>query len=104
MVTLRQVWRLPAMGEQLVYDELYMTDAWNEAQDEIQKQRRTDGCQLERVIAGIMLWSDSTQLAQFSHASVWPVYLFFGNLSKYACHTPNTQTCHPIAFIPPVSV
>ena len=105
MVTLRQVWQLPATDEeQLVYDKLYMTDAWNEAQDEIQKQRHTDDCQLERVIAGIMLWSDSTQLAQFSHASAWLVYLFFGNLSKYARHTPNTPTCHPIAFIPPVSV
>ena len=84
-------------------DELYMTDAWNMAQDEIQKQRRTDDCQLERVIAGIMLWSDSMQLAQFSHASAWPVYLFFWNLFKYVRHTADTQTCHPIAFILPVS-
>ena len=40
---------------------VYTTDTWNTAQDEIQKQRRTDGCQLERVIAEIMLWSDSMQ-------------------------------------------
>ena len=93
------------MGEeQIMYDELYMTDAWNEAQDEIQKHRWTDGCKLERVIAGIMLWSDSTQLAQFSHASAWPIYLFFGNLSKYACQAADTQVCHPIAFILPVSI
>ena len=87
-----------------MYDELYTTEVWNEAHDEIQKQRQTDGCKLERVIAGIMLWLDSTQLAQFSHASAWPVYLFFGNESKYARQAADMQVCHPIALIPPVSV
>lgn len=49
-----------------------------------------------------MLWSDSTQLVQFGHAPAWPVYLFFGNASKYAQTTPKGGACHPIAFIPPV--
>ena len=79
------VWKSPVTGrEQRVYDELYASDAWNEAHDEIMKQRREDGCKLERVVAGLMFWSDSTRLAQFGHASAWPIYLFFGNLSKYA--------------------
>jgi len=104
IVTLRQIWWSPLTGEeQAVYDELYMTEAWNTAQDEIQKQKQMDGCNLEKVIAGIMLWSDSTQLAQFSHALAWLVYLFLGNLSKYARQAADTQVCHPIAFIPPVS-
>ena len=80
-----------------------MTEAWNTSQDEIQKQRQTDGCNLERVIAGIMLWSDSMQLVQVSHASAWPIYLFFRNLSKYAHQAADTQVCHPITFIPWVS-
>ena len=81
----KRLWKSPLTGrEQRVYDELYASDAWNQAHDEIMKQRRGDGCKLERVVAGLMLWSDSTQLAQFGHASAWPIYLFFGNLSKYA--------------------
>ncbi|KAF8427567.1 hypothetical protein L210DRAFT_3652625 [Boletus edulis BED1] len=49
---------------------------------------------------GLMLWSDSTHLATFGHASAWPIYLLFGNLSKYARTRPEGGACHPIAFIP----
>ena len=102
--TLQQIWWSPlTREEQAVHDELYMTEAWNTAQDEIQKQRRTDRCNLERVIVGIILWSDSMQLVQFSHASAWPIYLFFRNLSKYTCQAADMQVCHPITFIPQVS-
>lgn len=97
------IWKSPSGREQRVYGELYSSDAWNKAHDEIQKQRRTDDCQLERVIAGLMFWSDSTQLTQFGHTSAWPVYLFFGNLSKYIRASPASGACHPIAFIPPVN-
>ena len=76
---------------------------WNKVHDEIQKQKMVDNCQLERIIAGLMFWSDSTQLAQFGHSNAWPIYLFFGNLSKCICAFVVSGTCHPIAFIPPVS-
>ena len=100
-----KVWKSLLTGkEQLVYDELYMSDTWNKAQDEIMKQRRVDGCKLERVMAAMMLWSDSMCLAEFGRASAWPVYLYFGHLSKYARTAPEGGACHPIAFIPCVSV
>ena len=99
----RRIWKSPSGREQRVFDELYSSDVWNKAHDEIQKQKRTDNCQLERVVAGLMFWSDSTQLAQFGHLSAWPIYLFFGNLSKYIRASPTLGVCHPIAFIPPVS-
>lgn len=99
----KRIWKSPSGHEQHLYDELYTSDAWNKAHDEVQKQRRTDNCQLERVIAGMMFWSDSTQLAQFGHASAWPIYLFFGNLSKYIRASPTSGACHLIAFIPSVS-
>ena len=98
----KQIWKSPSGREQRVFDELYSSDAWNKAHDEIQKQRRTDDCPLERVIAGLMFWSDSTQLNQFGHTSTWPIYLFFGNLSKYIRASPGSGACYPIAFIPPV--
>ena len=100
----KRLWKSPITGhEQRVYDELYASDAWNQAHDEIMKQRRDDGCKLERVVAGLMFWSDSTRLAQFGHASAWPIYLFFGNLSKYARTNPESGCCHPIVFIPSVN-
>lgn len=99
----KRIWKSPVTGEeQRLYDELYTSDAWLQAHDELQKQRRDDNCKLERVIAGLMFWSDATHLTQFGSASAWPVYLFFGNLSKYVRSDPNSGACHPIAFIPSV--
>ena len=99
----KRIWKSPSGREQRVFDELYSSNVWNKVHDKIQKQKRTDNCQLERVVAGLMFWSDSTHLAQFGHSSAWPIYLFFGNLSKYICASPASGACHPIAFIPPVS-
>ncbi|KAG2037991.1 hypothetical protein BDR03DRAFT_933797 [Suillus americanus] len=71
------IWKSPITGqEQRLYDELYTSDAWIQAHDELQKQRRDDNCKLERVIAGLMFWSDATHLTQF------------GN--------PNSGACHPL--------
>ena len=99
----KKLWKSPVTGhEQRVYDELYTSNAWNQAQDEIMKQKSDASCKLEKVVADLMFWSDSTHLAQFSHTSAWPIYLFFGNLSKYARANPQSGCCHPIAFIPSV--
>ncbi|KAG2058593.1 hypothetical protein BDR06DRAFT_980408 [Suillus hirtellus] len=101
LTSFKQFWKSPLTGqEQRLYDELYTSDAWNKAHDELHEQKRDNGCQLEWVIAGLMFWSDATHLAQFGNASAWPVYLFFGNQSKYVCACPTTNACHPIAFIP----
>ena len=50
-----------------------------------------------------MFWSDSTHLANFGTAKVWPLYLYFGNLSKYIHGKPNSNACHHVAYIPSVS-
>lgn len=39
-------------------------------------------CTLERVIVGLMFWSDATQLANFGYAKAWPLYLFLANQSN----------------------
>ena len=103
LMPFKKIWKSPVTSrEQHVYDELYISDAWNQAQDKIMKQRRDNSCKLEQVIAGLMFWSDSTWLTVFRHASAWTVYLFFGNLSKYARANPQSGCCHPIAFMPSV--
>ena len=57
---------------------------------------------LERVVIPILLWSDATQLSNFGDASLWPIYMFFGNQSKYTHGKPTAATCHHIAYIPTV--
>jgi hypothetical protein len=68
---------------QRLYSELYSSDAMIEEYEKLQSSPSEPGCKLERVIASIMLWSDSTHLASFGNASLWPIYMFFGNQSKY---------------------
>jgi hypothetical protein len=50
-----------------------------------------------------MFWSDSTHLANFGTASLWPLYLFFGNLSKWVRSKPRAGACHHVAYLPKVS-
>lgn len=54
------------------------------------------------VVIGMMIWSDSTHLASFGTASLWPVYLYFGNQSKYARAKPSEFAAHHLAYIPKV--
>lgn len=86
-----------------VYDEIYTSDAMIDAHTELQQQPPEENCDLERVVAAIMLYSDSTHLASFGTASAWPVYLSFGNESKYVRCKPSTGSCHHVAYIPKVS-
>ena len=93
----------PESVPQRVYDELYSSDAMIEAHMKLQQQPPEPGCTLERVVASLMLWSDSTHLANFGTASLWPLYLFSGNQSKWVRGKPNTASCHHVAYIPKVS-
>jgi hypothetical protein len=99
-------WKDPSTPESVperVYDELYSSDAMIEAHMKLQQQPPEPGCTLERVIASLMLWSDSTHLANFGTASLWPLYFFFGNQSKWVRGKPKTASCHHVAYIPKVS-
>ena len=100
----KRFWKSPVTGnEERVYDEVYTSDAWLDAHAKLQKQPAEPGCQLERTIAGLMFWSDSTHLTNFGTAKVWPLYLYFANLSKYIRAKPTSGACHHIAYIPQVS-
>ncbi|KAG2745346.1 hypothetical protein P692DRAFT_201841314 [Suillus brevipes Sb2] len=94
LLPFQRLWKDPVDGHQeRVYDELYTSDAWLEAQD-------NPGCSLERVIAGLMFFSDATHLANFGMAKAWPLYLYFGNLTKYARVSPKSGACHLVGFLP----
>ncbi|KAG2747684.1 hypothetical protein P692DRAFT_201716227 [Suillus brevipes Sb2] len=101
LLPFKRLWKDPLDGhEERIFDELYTSDSWLEAQDELQRQPREPGCSLERVIAGLMLFSDATHLATFGTAKAWPLYLYFGNLTKYARSAPKSGACHLVGFLP----
>lgn len=87
-----------------IYDEVYTSEAFEVAHDQLQKKPSEAGCTLEKVIAGLMFWSDSTHLANFGTAKVWPLYMYFANLSKYTRAKPNSGACHHMAYIPSVCI
>lgn len=104
LLPFKRLWTDPLDGhEERIFDELYTSDAWLEAQDDLHKLPREPGCSLERIIAGLMLFSDATHLANFGTAKAWPLYMYFGNLTKYARSQPKSGACHLVAFLPSVS-
>jgi hypothetical protein len=87
---------------QRIHDEIYSSDAMVKAYEDLQNRPPESGCNLERVVASLMFWSDSTHLASFGNASLWPIYLFFGNQSKLLRGKPRCGACHHVAYIPKV--
>ena len=81
-----------------VYGELYTSPAFIDAHRELQDSPAEPGCDLPRVIVALMFWSDVTHLTSFSNAKLWPLYLFFGNESKYRRCKPSCHLCHHIAY------
>lgn len=100
----KRVWCSPSGVEQRCFDELYTSDAFLDSHNGLQKQKNEPGCKLEKVVLGLMLWSDSTHLANFGTAKVWPIYMYFANLSKYVRAKPTSGASHHVAYIPSVSV
>lgn len=99
----KRLWKDPLDDhEERIFDELYTSDSWLDAQDEVQRLPKEPGCTLERVVASLMFFSDATHLANFGTAKAWPLYLFFGNLTKYARSAPKSGACHLIGFLPSV--
>ena len=94
--------------EQRVYSELYNSDEFIDEHKWVQNRSPPPpddpGCKLEKVIAALMFWSDSTHLTNFGTAKLWPIYLFFGNLSKYIRSQPSSGACHHLAYMPSVCI
>ncbi|KAF9555163.1 hypothetical protein CPC08DRAFT_766126 [Agrocybe pediades] len=82
-----------------IYSEIYNSDAFLEEHAKIRDSPR-NGCSLEPIIIPILLWSDSTHLASFGNMSLWLIYLFLGNQSKYEHGKPSAFAAHHLAYIP----
>jgi hypothetical protein len=93
-----------AIPERL-YGEIFSSQAMLDADDEISNWclgNTSLDSDLEAVTVPLLLYSDSTHLANFGTASCWPVYLFFGAQSKYIRAMPTASACHHIAYMPKV--
>ena len=88
------------------YMDIYNLDAMLEEDAKIRALGRhpKDDLNTEVAVLAMLLWSDSTHLASFGTASLWLVYLYFGNLSKYARGRPSSHAAHHLAYIPSVSI
>jgi hypothetical protein len=89
--------------ETRVHGELYTSPAFLEAYRSLQDSPREPGCDFPRVVVAMMFWSDSTQLASFGNAKLWPLYLFFGNESKYQQCKPTCKLGNHVAYFQTVS-
>jgi hypothetical protein len=94
----------PDAHPERLYSEIYTSPVMIEEHDRIRSHPREGGCTLETVVAAIMLWSDSTHLASFGTASLWPIYLFLGNQSKYIRGKTSAFAAHHLAYIPKVEL
>ncbi|CDO77154.1 hypothetical protein BN946_scf184657.g29 [Trametes cinnabarina] len=85
-----------------VFTDLFNTEAMQREFEAIRRRPRepTDAADLEYGILPLMLWSDATHLTSFGSASLWPIYLYIGALSKYIRGMPTEFAAHHIAYIP----
>ncbi|KAG2063716.1 hypothetical protein BDR04DRAFT_1131029 [Suillus decipiens] len=92
-------WDPPHLDTEVsIYGDLYMSAAFHEAHSDLQKSPGEPDCDLPRVVAGLMFWSDATQLTSFGNAKLWPTYMYFSNESKYCCCKPLCNLSNHIAY------
>ncbi|KAK0190252.1 hypothetical protein F5146DRAFT_1102746 [Armillaria mellea] len=68
----KQMWQQPDGISECVYGKAYTSDMFLEMEDQITPE---PGCSLETVVIPMMVYSNSTCLANFGMASLWPGYL-----------------------------
>lgn len=81
-----------------VHGEVYTSPAFIEAHNALQTSLGEPGCDLPRVVVALMFSSDATQLTSFGQARVWPLYMTFGNDSKYRRSKPSLHLCNHVAY------
>lgn len=81
-----------------VYGELYTSPEFVKAHEKLQASPPEPSCSLPRYVAALMFASDSTQLTAYGEAKIWPLYMFFGNDSKYRRCKPSLHLCNHVAY------
>jgi hypothetical protein len=94
--------RHPSVPEVHVQGELYTSEAFLQAHQELQASEPEPGCNRERLVIALMFSSDGTQLSNFTDDELWPCYLQLGNESKYRRAKGLKHMCDHIAYFEPV--
>ena len=81
-----------------VHGELFTSKTFLDAHNQLQSSPREPGCEMPRRIVALMFWSDATQLTAFGEAKLWPLYMYFGNESKYARCQPSAYLCNHVTY------
>lgn len=92
----------PNCTPERVVDNMYNSDVMIEEHIRLSTTPRQHHQDKEVVVVGIQFWSDSTHVADFGTASMWPAYMAFANQCKYTKGDPRTQSIHHIAYLPKV--
>ena len=82
-----------------VHGELFTSEAFIQAHRELQDSPGEPGCDLPRVVLGLMFASDGTQLTSFSTAKLWPIYVMVGNESKDRRSKPSCHAFEHVAYL-----
>ncbi|KAI0741837.1 hypothetical protein C8Q80DRAFT_1110314 [Daedaleopsis nitida] len=85
-----------------VYSDCINSDAVLADEEIIRKMDRIPGDdpEMEYVVLPVLIWSDETVLSSFGSATLWPIYIYFGHLSKYIRGRPTEFAAHHLAYIP----
>ena len=97
-------WHPPGIGKPIrIYGEAYSSDTAVRLSEGVKGvPPLAEHLGIESVVVLLMLGSDATHLASFGTASLWPLYVFFGNMSKYDSSKPSEfPACH-LAYLPKV--
>lgn len=94
----------PDAPPERLYSEIYNSDAMLQEHDKLQTLPRNpaDAPDVEYALAPVLVYSDSTHLTNFGTASLWPIYLWVGSLTKYIRVKPSAFAAHHLAYIPTV--
>ncbi|KIJ48727.1 hypothetical protein M422DRAFT_247583 [Sphaerobolus stellatus SS14] len=99
-----EMWWCPPNGssEQCLYGDISSSDSFITAMNEVHNDPffQVPNYHLEKVVACVMVYSDSTHLAQFGSASLWPIYVFSGNADSWFRMSSNTDADDHWAYIP----
>lgn len=95
---------LPSPSLERVYSEVYTSEAMIKEHKTLQRSKPEPGCRLERVVLALLFASDATHPTNFGQAKVWPLYMAFGNISKYDRCKPSASSMEHVAYFPSVSL
>ena len=92
-------WHPPHKTREIgVHGELFTSKSFLDAHNQLQVAPYEPGCELPCRIVALMFWSNATQLTAFGDAKLWPLYMYFGNESKYVRCQASAHLCNHVAY------